>query len=68
MKKIKDYKILKNIDESWLEVEILKHINEKGYELYGSPFYRYKIDDCNRTFHYVCQAIVKYEEEENNVI
>ena len=58
MKVLDDYKILRDTDIEDLEIEVKRYVKEKGYELFGSPFYQ--AHDTGLARDYICQAVVKY--------
>ena len=60
MKKIEDYVILENDSSYDLAKEVIKYVNEYGYELLSGPFYRKEKGLEGQKYEYVCQAVVKY--------
>ena len=62
MKKIKYYEILENDSKYDLAKEVMKYVNEDGYELLGAPFYRKEKGLEGQKYEYICQAVIKYEE------
>ena len=62
MKRMDDYEILEYTSKYDLEIEVIKYVNEKGYELVGGPFYKHEKDDLGRKYDYICQAVAKYIE------
>ena len=63
MKQIDDYEILENTSKYDLEKEVIKYVNEKGYEILGSPFCRREKGLEGQKYDYICQAMVKYKED-----